>query len=57
MSKKLVAVGALIFCLGGFVGCAPDNDVTVSGVDDSVVHTEEQMEEMAASNEADMMSK
>ncbi|MEO9589994.1 hypothetical protein [Rhodopirellula bahusiensis] len=57
MSRKFVAVGALIFCLGGVVGCGPNNELTVSEVDDSVVHTEEQMAEMEASNAADMMSK
>ena len=57
MSKKFVAVGALIFCLGVVVGCGPNNELTVSEVDDSVVHTEEQMAEMEASNAADMMSK
>lgn len=57
MSQKFVALGALIFCLGGFVGCGPNNDVTVSEVDDSVVHSEEQMQAMEESNAADMMSK
>ncbi|WP_199169783.1 hypothetical protein [Rhodopirellula bahusiensis] len=57
MLKNFVAVAALIFCLGGVVGCGPSNELTVSEVDDSVVHTEEQMAEMEASNAADMMSK
>lgn len=57
MVKKAFAAFASIICLVGVVGCGPNNDVTVSEVDDSVVHTEEQMEAMEESNAADMMSK
>lgn len=56
MSKLFAATAALTLCFASVVGCGPNNDVTVSEVDDSVVHTEEQMEEMEASNAADMMS-
>lgn len=37
-------------------GCGPDNSVTVSPVDDSALHTEEEMEAMADQNAADMQS-
>ncbi|WDQ15877.1 hypothetical protein [Rhodopirellula sp. P2] len=57
MPKLFVAASALIFCLCGVVGCGPNNEVTVSEIDDSVVQTEEQMAEMEAANAADMMSK
>ena len=48
----------LFVALVGFsaVGCGPSNDVTVSPVDDSVVHSEEQMQAMEEQNAADMQS-
>lgn len=48
----------LAFCCFMVInGCGPDNTVTVSPVDDSKLHSEEQMEEMAAQNASDMQSK
>ncbi|TWT51798.1 hypothetical protein [Allorhodopirellula solitaria] len=57
LSKRLFA----FFCAGFLavvtqMGCGPDNSATVSDVDDSVVHTEEEMEEMGSQNAADMNS-
>lgn len=47
----LVVCGCLVTS-----GCGPSDSVTVSPVDDSVVHTEAEMEEMAAQNASDMRS-
>lgn len=43
-----------VFSIAGCTGA--DNEVRESGVDDSVVHTEEEMADMEASNAADMRS-
>ncbi|TWU10752.1 hypothetical protein [Allorhodopirellula heiligendammensis] len=51
-----------VFCAGFLlaatqVGCGPDNSATVSPVDDSVVHSPEEMEDMSKQNASDMNSK
>ena len=54
MQKLLLVLIGLV----GFsaVGCGPDDSVTVAPVDDSVVHSEEEMEQMAEQNASDMRS-
>ncbi|MCO8124650.1 hypothetical protein NHH03_23125 [Stieleria sp. TO1_6] len=54
--KAYFTLFSLTFCLALASGCGPSDTVTVSPVDDSVVHTEAEMEEMAAQNAADMHS-
>ncbi|WP_201743649.1 hypothetical protein [Roseiconus nitratireducens] len=55
--RNLLLSFSLIVCFAAIVGCGPSDDVTVSPVDDSVVHTEEEMKELEAQNAADMQSR
>ncbi len=57
MFSKLKNLGLVFFVASTLIGCGGStNEVTVSPVDDSVVHTPEQMKEMEAQYEADMKS-
>ena len=53
---KYLVYSGLFLLMFSAVGCGADNDLRESAVDDSVVHTEDQMAEMEASNAADMQS-
>ncbi len=57
MSKVFMFGSFLLLSASIIAGCGgPDNTATVSPIDDSVVQTPEQMEEMSAQYEADMKS-
>jgi hypothetical protein len=55
MPKFCLSASLFLFCAMA-AGCDADKSATVSGVDDSVVHTEEQMQELEAQNASDMRS-
>ncbi len=54
--RVVVAVCAGFLLAVTQLGCGPDNSATIPGVDNSVVHTDAEMEEMAKQNASDMRS-
>ncbi|MCD0460652.1 hypothetical protein [Roseiconus lacunae] len=54
--KRFFCLSVLFVSAALVAGCGNQPEATSTGVDDSVVHTEEQMESMAEQNASDMQS-
>ncbi|MCC9604128.1 hypothetical protein LOC67_26545 [Stieleria sp. JC731] len=54
--KRFICLGFVALTVAAFSGCGSEPKATSTGVDDSVVQTEEQMESMAEQNASDMQS-
>ncbi|WP_158222591.1 hypothetical protein [Rhodopirellula sp. MGV] len=54
--KRFIGLGLVMLSVASFAGCGNEPKATSTGVDNSVVHTDEQMESMAEQNASDMQS-